>query len=64
MTLPAPVAGSYFGSAVASAGDVNGDGCVDVIVDSGDGQAYLYLGSATGLSTSPSGDVSGSVSQR
>jgi hypothetical protein len=49
-----------FGSSVASAGDVNGDGFGDVIVgapkfDSAfgtdEGRAFLYLGSAAGLST-------------
>jgi hypothetical protein len=53
--------GAYFGSSVASAGDVNGDGYSDVIVgafgysngESGEGQTYLFLGSATGPSTIP-----------
>jgi hypothetical protein len=48
-----------FGSAVASAGDVNGDGYDDVVVgaysysngQSNEGRAYLYLGSAAGPST-------------
>ncbi|NOZ78472.1 MAG: hypothetical protein GXP48_04685, partial [Acidobacteria bacterium] len=52
-------ADAYFGSSVSSAGDVNGDGYVDVIVgathyDNGEtdeGRAYVFLGSATGLST-------------
>lgn len=41
-----------FGEAVACAGDVNGDGFADVVVaESGHQHAHLYLGSATGLST-------------
>ncbi len=48
-----------FGSAVASAGDVNGDGYDDALVGAPyyndlRGCAFLYLGSATGLRYSPS----------
>jgi hypothetical protein len=47
----------YFGAAVASAGDVNGDGYADIVVgahfaeedDADEGVAFLFLGSATGL---------------
>jgi len=54
-------AGAEFGSSVAPAGDVNGDGFSDVIVgapkyDNGqtdEGRAYVYLGSASGLSATP-----------
>ena len=50
---------SYFGNSVAGAGDINGDGFGDIIVgaygyyaEAGDwGRAYLYHGSASGLST-------------
>ncbi|MFO0782322.1 MAG: FG-GAP-like repeat-containing protein [Phycisphaerales bacterium] len=61
------VAQSYcwFGISVSSAGDVNHDGYDDVIVgaaawDNGqdnEGAAFLYLGSANGLSASPSWQV-------
>ena len=54
--------GAYdvFGLSVASAGDVNGDGYADVIVGAygytslnATGKAYVYHGSASGLSTTP-----------
>lgn len=44
--------GADFGSAVESAGDVDGDGFCDVIVG-GYGRAYVYRGSASGLAGSP-----------
>ena len=57
-TLTGPAGSLYFGASVASAGDVNGDGYADVVVGdfgatSYEGIAYVYLGSASGLSTAP-----------
>src|SRR5262249_31359115 len=54
-------AGAQFGFSVGTAGDVNGDGYDDVIVgafyyDNGqtnEGRAFVYHGSASGLSTTP-----------
>jgi hypothetical protein len=53
---------AYFGESVASAGDVNGDGYADVVVgarqhdnvENGEGRAYVYHGSGTGLAPSAS----------
>lgn len=60
--------GDGFGWSVATAGDVNNDGFSDIIVgdyrrigaSQGPGHAYLYLGSADGLSTDPAWVMSGS----
>ncbi|NOT31211.1 MAG: hypothetical protein HOP15_12255 [Planctomycetes bacterium] len=59
--------GARFGSAVSSAGDVDGDGYDDVLVGAaGDdmgaldaGRAYLYLGSPAGLTSAPVWTVEG-----
>jgi len=59
-------AGGNFGYAVAGAGDVDGDGYVDVVVgaegvDGNTGRVYLYLGSPAGLAATPAVTVSGAV---
>jgi hypothetical protein len=54
-------ANAEFGTSVASAGDVNNDGFDDVIIgayrfsngETYEGKAFLYLGSASGLSATP-----------
>lgn len=61
-TMMAPIISVQYGRAVNTAGDVNGDGYSDVIVgaplassgESGEGLAYVYYGSASGLPTTPS----------
>jgi len=57
-------AGGDFGYTVAAAGDVNGDGYSDVVVGaygygSSTGRAYLFLGGASGLSTTASWTATG-----
>jgi hypothetical protein len=51
---PSP-AGSYFGGAVAAAGDVDGDGYGDLIVGAHyelvPGKAYVFFGSASGINS-------------
>ncbi len=52
---------AFFGSSVSTAGDVNGDGYGDVIIgapyfsngEAEEGRAYVYYGSASGLSAAP-----------
>ena len=58
---------AYFGHSVATAGDVNGDGYDDVIVgaygySSSTGRAYVYEGSASGLSSTATTTLTGGAS--
>jgi len=60
---------SYFGISVSTAGDVNGDGYSDVIIgafefqngQTDEGAAYVYHGSATGLSNNYDWMVEGNI---
>ena len=60
-TVDGDQADDHFGHAVAAAGDVNGDGFSDLLVGAEDydngnneeGKAFLYLGSASGLDSTP-----------
>jgi len=53
LVLPSPQGSAgYFGTFVASAGDVNGDGFGDAIISDSDG-AYVFLGGPAGLASAP-----------
>ncbi|MDM7916400.1 MAG: integrin alpha, partial [Candidatus Eisenbacteria bacterium] len=64
-------AGAQYGSALSSAGDVNGDGYADILIgamryDAGGtdtGRAVLYLGSHAGLEGSPAWTTDGAHAQ-
>jgi hypothetical protein len=61
-TLSGPAA-SGFGTSVAGAGDVNADGYADVVIGAPTiGKAFVYLGSASGLSATPAELVGGASS--
>jgi CSLREA domain-containing protein len=66
VTLTGENATDYFGGALMTAGDVNGDGYSDIIVASygypafnRQGRAYVYMGMPSGLSTTPSITLTG-----
>lgn len=60
-TAESDQARAKFGTAVSTAGDVNGDGYSDVVIgapwfdggQSGEGRVFLYRGSSSGLETEP-----------
>jgi hypothetical protein len=62
--------GAHFGESVGTAGDVNGDGYADVIVGAAsyegeipyEGRAFVYHGSASGLSATPNWTADGGQS--
>lgn len=69
-TRLAPGGGQYFGTSVASAGDVDADGFSDVIVgddgaDTPQGRAYVFRGSASGVQTTASwvGSAAGTITR-
>jgi FG-GAP repeat/FG-GAP-like repeat len=65
-TLLGPLVGGHFGRALASAGDVNGDGFADVVIGAPSGQTatstsegvYVYLGHATGVGVDAAAAIS------
>jgi hypothetical protein len=64
LTLTGENTNNYFGYSVATTGDVNGDGYADVVVgaygyNSLTGRAYVYYGSAAGLSATPALTLTG-----
>ena len=63
-TLDGPSPSSYFGLAIEAAGDINGDGYSDVAIGAPSwssklGQASVYYGSATGLSSGSVSTITG-----
>ena len=66
-TLDGSASGDFFGRSVSTAGDVNGDGYDDILIgadgySTSTGVAYVFLGSATGTSTTASTTLAGSAS--
>ena len=62
--IEGPSTNSFFGFVIRSLGDFNGDGRADVAIsalgaNSGAGNIYIYSGSASGLSTTPTSTLTG-----
>ncbi len=69
LTEPTGAGATDFGGTVASAGDVNNDGHNDVLVgapasSAGAGTVWLYLGTPTGLDTTPAARIDGATGGR
>jgi len=62
-TADGPQGSDYFGISIGTAGDVNGDGFDDVVIGASQydnvGAAFLFLGSASGLSSTPAWTAEG-----
>ncbi|MDX9751901.1 MAG: VCBS repeat-containing protein, partial [Flavobacteriales bacterium] len=69
LSIPAPQPGSGFGTSVATAGDVNGDGYSDIIIgapdfsngQAGEGAAFVHLGSPDGVVPAAHRQLEGNV---
>lgn len=66
---PIPSGTSSFGTLLAGAGDINGDGFSDIVVsdslhsngENAEGAAFIYFGSSSGLATTPAATLEGNT---
>ncbi|MBK7756632.1 MAG: FG-GAP repeat protein [Deltaproteobacteria bacterium] len=66
-SLNGATAGNYFGFAMATLGDVTGDGCGEIAIgaynnSSGKGAVYIYHGSSSGIGTTAATTLTGTTS--
>jgi MYXO-CTERM domain-containing protein len=59
-------AANYFGFALATLGDITGDGCAEIVISaynnsSGKGAVYIYHGSASGIGTTAATTLAGTA---